>query len=99
MHPLLQVFLEGIAGGQMISLRSPAMFFALRGFGEPGLVAAAIAGAAGATLGSLVTWGLGQMLVYARNKEQIYVNERIYDRLHRLASTWLLPLLLFSWVS
>ncbi|MBY0407870.1 MAG: hypothetical protein K2Q01_09265 [Rickettsiales bacterium] len=98
MENYLKVFLEAAWTNSLVPFAPDATFSAMKLFGGYNMHMAAILATAGASLGLLLNWLIGQGLLKMHAKSNLHVSEQRYQRVSYLFNKYGIFLLLFSWV-
>lgn len=97
MEKYFKVFYEAAWVNSLIPFASDATFTAMHLFGGFNMHWAAICATAGATLGLVGNWLLGQLLLKLHATSRLHIVQARYDRASYLFNTYGIFLLLLSW--
>ena len=98
MNHYLNVFIEAMWTASIFPMSYDATFDAMRLFGGFKMPKAAAIAIIGATIGQLCNWTLGRTLFTIRHKAHFNISERVYAKTAHIFNTYLVFLLLFSWL-
>ncbi len=98
MELYLKVFYEEAWANSLVPFATDATFSALNLFGGYNMHMAAILATAGATLGLVFNWLIGQMLLKMHATSKLHVSADRYARVSYLFNKYGIFLLLLSWI-
>ncbi len=98
MENYLKVFYEAVWTNSMFPFASDATFTALNLFGGYNMHMAAIIATAGATVGLISNWLIGQFLLKLHTTSTLHIRQDYYEKICYVFNKYLIFVLLFSWL-
>lgn len=92
-----KVFYEEAWANSLIPFASEATFTSMISFGGYNMIIASIIATAGATVGLIFNWFLGQLLLKMHVSTKLHVSEENYQRASTIFNKYCIFVLFFSW--